>query len=180
MRRLRFEKGVPYAEICRLFGVGRSAAAKAINGATWATPPVRNVKQIEAEDLSLFAQGEGRWLIAKAAGVTVGSVARAMKKAGVTWDGIKRPGPAKAPNAPNRMQKTVAINDAGLRIGEDHQNAKYTNGEIEMVLALRDEGKSYGEIARLVEMPKSTVRDIIKGRRRCQCATKWKRIEVPD
>lgn len=75
------------------------------------------------------------------------------------------------------MQKTVAINERGLRIGEDHQNARYTDGEIEMVLALRDDGKSYGEIARLVEMPKSTVADIIKGRRRCQYPAKWKSIE---
>ena len=49
------------------------------------------------------------------------------------------------------MQKAVAVNERGLRIGEDHQNARYTNGEIEMVLTLRDDGKSYGEIARLVE-----------------------------
>ena len=77
------------------------------------------------------------------------------------------------------MQRTVAINDAGLRIGEDHQNAKYTNGEIEMVLSLRDEGKSYGEIGRLVEMPKSTVRNIIKGRRRCQYPADFKTIKEP-
>lgn len=73
--------------------------------------------------------------------------------------------------------RTVAINDAGLRIGEDHQNAKYTNAEIEMVLTLRDEDKSYGEIARLAEMPKSTVRDIIKGRRRCQYPADFKTIK---
>ena len=43
------------------------------------------------------------------------------------------------------MQKTVAVNERGLRIGEDHQNARYTNAEIEMVLTLRDEDKSYGD-----------------------------------
>lgn len=73
--------------------------------------------------------------------------------------------------------REVAINEAGLRIGEDHQNAKYSNGEIEMVLSLRDDGKSYGEIGRLVEMPKSTVRDIIKGRRRCQYPSDWKKVD---
>lgn len=77
------------------------------------------------------------------------------------------------------MQKNVAVNERGLRIGEDHQNARYTDGEVEMVLALRDDGKSYGEIARLAEMPKSTVRDICKGRRRCQCPTHWKTVRVP-
>ena len=42
------------------------------------------------------------------------------------------------------MYKTVAVNDAGLRIGEDHPQARYTNHEIDLVLELRDEGRSYG------------------------------------
>ena len=78
------------------------------------------------------------------------------------------------------MQTTVAVNERGLRIGEDHQNARYTNAEIEMVLTLRDEDKSYGEIARLVEMPKSTVRDICTGRRRCQYPADFKTVRVPE
>ena len=49
-----------------------------------------------------------------------------------------------------------------------------------MVLTLRDGGKSYGEIARLVEMPKSTVRDICTGRRRCQYPANFKTVRVPD
>ena len=43
-----------------------------------------------------------------------------------------------------------------------------------------DDGKSYGEIARLVEMPKSTVRDICTGRRRCQYPADFKTVRVPD
>ena len=78
------------------------------------------------------------------------------------------------------MQKTVAVNERGLRIGEDHQNARYSNGEIEMVLTLRDDGKSYGEIARLVEMPKSTVRDICRGLRRCQAVAGHRTVRVPE
>lgn len=78
------------------------------------------------------------------------------------------------------MQKTVAVNERGLRIGEDHQNARYTNAEIEIVLTLRDEDKSYGEIAHLVEMPKSTVRDICTGRRRCQYPADFKTVRVPE
>ena len=34
------------------------------------------------------------------------------------------------------MQKTVAVNEAGLRIGEDHPNAKLTDGEVEMIRQL--------------------------------------------
>ena len=37
--------------------------------------------------------------------------------------------------------RTVAVNEAGLHIGEGHQNCKYTDGE--MVLKLRDELRRY-------------------------------------
>ena len=40
------------------------------------------------------------------------------------------------------MEKRFAINERGLRIGEDHQNARYTNGEVDMVHQLRDNGWS--------------------------------------
>lgn len=68
------------------------------------------------------------------------------------------------------MQNSVAVNECGYRIGEDHHNSRYTDSEVEMVLTLRDEGLSYGEIMRMMEIPKSTVRDICKARRRCQTA----------
>ncbi|MBU0593349.1 MAG: hypothetical protein KKH74_06375 [Gammaproteobacteria bacterium] len=76
------------------------------------------------------------------------------------------------------MQKTVAVNESGYRIGEDHPNARYTNGDVEMVLRLRDEGKGYGTIAKLVDMPKSTVRDICRSLRRCQCIANYKTVRV--
>lgn len=76
------------------------------------------------------------------------------------------------------MKKLVAVNEHGYRVGQDHHNARYTDGEVAMVLTLRDEGKSYGEIARLVEMPKSTVRNFCKAYRRCQCFSTWKAVPV--
>lgn len=76
------------------------------------------------------------------------------------------------------MVKVVRVNEKGYRIGDDHQNAKYTDGEIEMVLVLRDSGLSYGLIAKKVEMPKSTVRDICSGKRRCQTVDHWKTVRV--
>jgi len=78
------------------------------------------------------------------------------------------------------MLKNVAVNSAGLRIGEDHPNARYTNVEVDRVLELRDGGMSYGEIARQMRMPKSTVRDLCKGRRRGQYAAVYKVVCVPD
>lgn len=76
------------------------------------------------------------------------------------------------------MVKTVAVNDRGLRIGEDHHNARYTDGEVEMVLRLRDDGFGYKRIAKALDMPKRTVRDICQGKRRCQCAANHKRVRV--
>ena len=76
------------------------------------------------------------------------------------------------------MVKFVRVNEKGYRIGDDHQNAKYTDGEIEMVLVLRDGGMSYGRIAKKMEMPKGTVRDICKGNRRCQTVDHWKTVNV--
>lgn len=78
------------------------------------------------------------------------------------------------------MNILVAVNERGDRIGEDHPNAKYTNGEIDLVLALREAGGSYGEIAAKMEMPKSTVRDICKGNRRCQTPDRYKAVRVVE
>lgn len=78
------------------------------------------------------------------------------------------------------MQKTVAVNERGLRIGEDHQNAKYTDSEVELVLQLRDQGLGYKHIAKLAEMPVRTVRCICNALRRSQCADRFKTVRVPD
>lgn len=71
---------------------------------------------------------------------------------------------------------TIAVNERGLRIGEDHHNSRYTDKEVEMVLTMRDEGLSYGEIMRMMEMPKSTIHDICSGRRRCQVVDRRKTV----
>lgn len=74
------------------------------------------------------------------------------------------------------MLMTVAVNERGLRICEDHQHARYSNSEIRLVLELRDEGMSYGKISAMMEMPKSTVACICKATRRCQVAAAFKKI----
>ena len=77
------------------------------------------------------------------------------------------------------MSRIIGVNDQGFRIGEDHQQAKYTDGEIRMALRLRAEGMSYAAISRQLDMPKSTVRDYIKGYRRAQVASRYKVIKSP-
>lgn len=71
----------------------------------------------------------------------------------------------------------VKRNENGLRIGESHPRAKYTDAEVEKVFMLADAGKRVTEIARTMEMPKSTVSLILSGRIRNQVAV---RIEADN
>lgn len=72
------------------------------------------------------------------------------------------------------MTALVAVNEKGLRIGKTHPRAKYSDSEIDLVLELRDEGLGYKRIAKKLEMPIRTVRDICNGRRRCQTAARFR------
>jgi hypothetical protein len=74
--------------------------------------------------------------------------------------------------------RTVCVNEHGRRIGEDHPNARYTDGEIAMVHSLHETGHGYRTISRMVEMPRSTVRDICVGRRRNQSIAGWRTVRV--
>lgn len=76
------------------------------------------------------------------------------------------------------MREYVAVNEQGLRIGEDHHNAVLTDAEVELVRQLHSEGMSYRDIAEKFEIGKSTVADICKYRRRGQTASTWKRVRV--
>ncbi len=75
------------------------------------------------------------------------------------------------------MAKLVALNDLGQRIGETHPQARYSNGEVAGVLALRDQGLSYSQIATACQMPKSTVAHICRGDRRCQTPARYSTVE---
>ena len=75
------------------------------------------------------------------------------------------------------MARLVALNEQGQRIGETHPQAKYTNGEVAAVLALREQGLSYQQIAQVCEMPKSTVAHICRGAWRCQTPARYSMAE---
>lgn len=82
-------------------------------------------------------------------------------------------------------QKLIAVNEKGLRIGETHHRAKFSDADIDLIRELHEPtlnhdgttspGLSYSLIADKMGCSKSTVRDIIKCRRRFQFAARWKR-----
>ena len=72
----------------------------------------------------------------------------------------------------------MKVNENGRRIGEDHQRAKMTDAEVDLLLAMRDDGWSYGSLARKFEVSKSQVRNIVQGRQRCQVVCGHKQIRV--
>ncbi|MHB1368650.1 MAG: hypothetical protein ACYCW7_00385 [Pseudomonadaceae bacterium] len=78
------------------------------------------------------------------------------------------------------MQKTVAVNEAGLRIGEDHPNAKLTDAEVERIRSLHDDdGLSYKTLAEKFEISKGAVAKICRYERRGQSVADFKTVPVP-
>ena len=77
--------------------------------------------------------------------------------------------------------RLVGISEFGSRVGETHHRAKLTDHDVDLIRALREDyGLTYQEIADKFECGRSTVRDIIKCRRRWQRPETWKRVPVTD
>lgn len=68
----------------------------------------------------------------------------------------------------------VALNEKGLRIGEDHVNAKLTDAEVETIRDLHDAGMSYSQLAEKFEQSKGAIAKICRYERRGQTVSKWK------
>lgn len=77
------------------------------------------------------------------------------------------------------MAKMIALNERGKRIGEDHQNARLTNEQVDRIRDLHeDHGLSYGQLAAMYEVSKSMIAGICQYRRRAQTPFGWKKLEV--
>jgi hypothetical protein len=77
------------------------------------------------------------------------------------------------------MKRLVGVNDAGLRVGEDHQRAKLTDEEVERMRTLHEkEHIGYGRLARMFELSKRTVAKICRYEMRNQSATRYRTIRV--
>ena len=76
------------------------------------------------------------------------------------------------------MEKHIALNDRGRRIGEGHPRAKLLDREVEQVLALLATGMSYAAVAEKFDVSKSCIAHIASGRRRSQAIETVRRVSV--
>ena len=77
-------------------------------------------------------------------------------------------------------KKTVAVNEKGIRIGEDHQHAKLSNRDVDRVRELHeDHGHRYGYIADWFGTTKRCIAAICRYERRGQTPDRWKLVKEP-
>ena len=72
----------------------------------------------------------------------------------------------------------VPVGEKGDRLGQYHHRAVWTDAEIESVFALADQGMTVSEIARKMEMPRSTVWAVVHGYLRGKTPSAWRRRDV--
>lgn len=76
-------------------------------------------------------------------------------------------------------KRTVAVNERGYRVGQDHQAAVLTDAEVDLIRELRElHGWTYAALAGKFEVSKSTIQDICTYRRRGQRPAGWKEVRV--
>lgn len=72
--------------------------------------------------------------------------------------------------------RMLAVNELGIRVGEDHQRAKLTNLEVDRLLELHEEhGIGYKRLANIFAIGIRTARDICAYTKRAQHATDFVR-----
>lgn len=76
------------------------------------------------------------------------------------------------------MQKLIALNENGRRIGQEHPLAKLTDAEVEQVHELLGGGMSYALVAGKFDVSKSCIAHIAAGRRRGQSVARVVRVSV--
>lgn len=71
-------------------------------------------------------------------------------------------------------KRLVGVNERGLRVGEDHQRAKLSNHEVELIRQLHEGGMSYRALAEKFEISLGMAWNICNFRLRAQTAVRWK------
>lgn len=75
--------------------------------------------------------------------------------------------------------RVVRVNERGLRIGEDHQRAKLTDHEVELLLRLHALGWTYADLGRKFEVSKSYARKLCIGAKRTQTCAGHRVVSLP-
>jgi ribosome-binding protein aMBF1 (putative translation factor) len=78
-----------------------------------------------------------------------------------------------------KKRVTYAVNERGIRIGEDHHNALLTNEQIDRIRDLReDHGLSYKQLSLMFQVSFQTIASVCQYRRRAQTPFGWKTLVV--
>jgi hypothetical protein len=67
----------------------------------------------------------------------------------------------------------IPINEHGNRIGQHHHRARYTDAEVSLAIDLYEDGFSVASVARMMEIPRTTINDYVLGRRRAQTPSEY-------
>lgn len=79
------------------------------------------------------------------------------------------------------MRKSIAINESGYALGEDHHNSKLTNEQVDRIRDLHeDHGLSYKQLAAMYCVSKSAIACICRYERRAQTPFGYKTLNVED
>lgn len=79
------------------------------------------------------------------------------------------------------MRKSVAINESGYRLGEDHHHARLNNEQVDRIRDLHEEhGLTYTQLAKMYGVSKSAIAGICQYRRRAQTPFGYKTLVVED
>ncbi|WP_175982566.1 helix-turn-helix domain-containing protein [Caballeronia zhejiangensis] len=73
-------------------------------------------------------------------------------------------------------KRLVGVNEKGLRVGQDHQRAKLTDRDVELMRQLHEQRMPRRDIAEKFEVSESTVDKIVNYRRRAQMPVKFRSI----
>lgn len=75
--------------------------------------------------------------------------------------------------------RLVAVNEMGLRIGEDHPRAKLTDAQVDEIRELHEEqGIIPRVLAERFNVSRSCIRQILSYEKRAQTPAGWRRVPV--
>lgn len=78
------------------------------------------------------------------------------------------------------MKRTLMVNELGLRIGEDHQNAVLTDAEVDLIRLLHLRGMGYAALSEKFEVSIWTIGRICRYERRAQTVAGFKTMHVSE